>query len=346
MKTESVPARAILLGFLAAAVVLYALVGVVGVSDVVAALAAADRLTVGAVFAVALCWMATWSYTLYLVFGVLDVPASRRRAALVYLNVLFANQVAPFSVGGGEPIAALLVSRATRTNYETALLSVVSTDVINYLPAPAFAFLGLVSVAATTTVGGSLEVVASSLLGVSALLAVGGVLAWRYRRWLEVRAVAALVSLQRVTVRVIPNARLPSPADLRARVGSFVDGLERVAADRRVLVLGVGSSALGWLLQATALWLSLSAVGATVRPAVPVFVVSLVTVTDLVPLPGGVGSVDAALVLLLVAVTGVSAATATAAALVFRSATLLFSVVLGGAAVAILQLTPTESRTA
>ncbi|MFC4552771.1 MULTISPECIES: lysylphosphatidylglycerol synthase transmembrane domain-containing protein [Halorussus] len=343
MKTNSVSARTILVGFLAAAVVLYVLVGVVGVSEVVAALATADRLTVGAVFAVALCWMTAWSYTLYLVFGVLDVSASRRRATLVYLNVLFANQVAPFSVGGGEPIAALFVSRATRANYETALLSVVSTDVINYLPAPAFAFLGVLYVGATTTVGQQLEVVAGTMLGISALLAVGGGLAWRYRRWLEVRAVGALVALQRVTVRVVPSVRLPSPADLQARIGTFVDGLERVAADRRVLALGIGSSALGWLLQATALWLSLSAVGAGVRPAIPVLVVSLVTVTDLVPLPGGIGSVDAALVVLLVALTGLPAATATAAALVFRSATLLFPIVLGGATVAALQLTRTSS---
>lgn len=135
---------------------------------------------------------------------------------------------------------------------------------------------------------------------------------------------------------------VPSPSSLEARIDAFVGGLERVAADRRVLTLGLTSSALGWLLQAAVLWFSLYSVGVRVPAPVAVFVVTLVTVTDLVPLPGGVGSVDAALVVLLVAVTGASATTATAATLVFRSATLAFPVVLGGATVAALQLRRTD----
>ncbi|QLG28996.1 flippase-like domain-containing protein [Halorarum halophilum] len=338
MKARSRTARSILVGFGVAFLVLFALVRIVGVSEVVAALGAADRVGVGAALFVSLLWIASWSYTLHLILGALDVPTSPRRSLLVFLNVLFVNNVAPFSVGGAEPIAALLVTRSTRTNYETAFLSVTSTDVINYLPAPVLAFLGLVYVGTTTALGRDLAIVAASLLGVSTLLVVIGVLGWRYQRWIEVRAVSVLVTLQQVTARVVPGARGITPANLQERVGTFVAGLERVVADRRVLVLGLASSTLGWLLQATVLWIALAAVGASVPVAVPVFVVSTVAVTDFVPLPGGIGAVDATLVALLVTVTGVPAATATAGALIFRSATLLFSTVLGGVTVATMQL--------
>ena len=338
MKARSRSVRSILVGFGVALLLLYVLVSVVGIGDVTAALLSANRANVAAAYLVALGWMVSWSYTLHLILGVLGVPTSRWRSLLVYLQVLFANDVAPFSVGGGEPIAALFVSRSTRTNYETAFLSVMGTDVINFLPAPAFAFVGLLYVAATTALGRQLEIVAGALLGVSALLVLLGVLGWRSRRRIEVRAVTVVVAMGRVTARVVPGVRLPTPADVEARIDAFVAGLERIAADRRVVVPGLASSALGWLLQATVLWVSLSAVGAHVPVAVPVFVVTIVTVTDLAPVPGGIGTVDATLVVLLVAVTGVPAATATAAALVFRSATLLFPIVLGGVTVAVLQL--------
>jgi hypothetical protein len=330
MRIDRESTWSVLLAFLVAFLLLYVLLYVVGLSAVLAALRGVDPPLLALAFSFALVWMTSWSYTMFLVFGVLEIPSTRRRALLVYLSVLFVNNVAPFSVGGGEPIAALLVSRSTRSNYETSLLSVVSTDVINFLPAPLFAFLGLIYVGTTTTLGRRFEILAGTLLGLSVLLVVLGIAGWRYRRSIEVRVVRALVSLQQVTARRVPHVRTLSSAALQTRVASFVDGLERVAADRRALLLGVGSSAFGWVMQAAVLWTSLYAVGVSVPVEVPVFVVSLVTVTDLVPLPGGIGSVDAAIVGLLVAVTGVSAATAAAAALVFRSATLLFSITLGG----------------
>jgi len=97
---------------------------------------------------------------------------------------------------------------------------------------------------------------------------------------------------------------------------------------------GLATSALGWLIQAAILWLSLSAVDVRATLVVPVVVVTVVAVTDLAPFPGGLGTVDAALVVLLVATTGIPAATATAAALLFRTGILLLPIVLGGVVVA------------
>lgn len=332
----------ILVGFAVALLLLYVLVRFVGVDDVVLVLRSAQPTVVAAAFLLSLCWMAAWSYTLSLVFGVLEVPTTPWRSFLVYLNVIFANNIAPFSVGGGEPIAAIFVSRASRTNYETALLAVLGTDVLNYLPAPLFAILGLLYLAATQTLGKQIEVVMLSLAGVSILFVVVGALGWRYRNWIEHYVVAVLVTLQQFTRRVLPASMRPSPASLQNRVDTFVDGLERVASDRRVLMLGFGASALGWGFQASVLWLALRSVGLSVPVEVPIFVVTLVTVTDLVPVPGGIGSVDTALVGILVAVTNIPAPTATAAALLFRSATLLFPLVLGGAMVAVLQTTAVQ----
>lgn len=90
------------IGFAVALLLLYMLVRFVGVDDVILVLRSAQPTVVGAAFLLSLCWMATWRYTLSLVFGVLNVPTTPWHSFLVYLNVIFANNIAPFSVDGGE----------------------------------------------------------------------------------------------------------------------------------------------------------------------------------------------------------------------------------------------------
>lgn len=339
MKRERLPWRTIVGGFLVAIGLLAGLVYVVGVSAVLAVLASADRVAVLAVLGMALVWMFAWSVSLYLVLGTLAVPTSIPRSFLLYTNVLFANDVAPFSVVGAEPIAALLVSRATGSTYERSFAAVASVDVLNFLPAPAFAAFGLLYFVVTATLGKAVEVVVGSLLGIFVLLGVGGYLGWRYRYHLADALLAAVVAVERRVARRTSTVRLPDPDLLERRVRTLLDALDRVAADRRTLLLGVGASTVGWTVLASTLWVALWAVGHPVPIEAPLFIVPLTTVTDLVPLPGGVGSVDAALVLLLVATTGVPAATATAAVLLHRAASFLLPVVLGGVAVAVVQTT-------
>ncbi|MFB6131458.1 MAG: YbhN family protein [Salinigranum sp.] len=329
--------RAVLIGFGVAIGVLLVLLYVVGIDRVLAALAAADPTAVLAAVAVALLWIVAWSLSLYLVFGILDIAVPFSRAVLVYTNVLFANNVAPFSVVGAEPVAALFVSRATDTSYETSFAAVMSVDLLNFLPAPALAVLGGIYVAVTSVLGKRIEIVIASLVGLSVVFVIVGYLGWKYRYRLERTAVAVTVSVERRIESVLPGVRLPAPESIGDRVGEVVTTLDLIAANRRVLSVGLVASTAGWVLQATVLWLSLFAVGHRVPIEIPLFVAPLVTVTDLVPLPGGVGSVETALILLLVAVAGVSPTTATAAALVHRGATFLMPLLLGGATTGLVQ---------
>jgi hypothetical protein len=246
-------------------------------------------------------------------------------------------QVVPLSVLGAEPIAALLVARGTDSSYERSFAAVASADLLNFLPAPAFAAFGLLYVVVTTTLGGALAVLLVSLLALSVLLLAGGYVGWRYREALAARLLRGVAAVERRLADRLPLVRVPPPDVVARRVEEGLATLERIAADRRTLVLGLGTSTLGWLLFSTVLWLALLAVGYGVPVEVPLFIVPLVSVTDLFPLPGGAGAVDATLVLLVVGVTGVPAPAATAGVLVHRAATFLFAIVVGGTAVAVVQ---------
>ncbi|MFB6073422.1 MAG: YbhN family protein [Haloarculaceae archaeon] len=339
-KQTTRPSWLLIVGSLAVALVLLAvLVSVVGVGDVFATLASANRVALVGLLVLALLWILAWGYSLFLVLRALAVPASIARSFLLYAVMLFVGTIVPFSVIGAEPIAAMIVARRGGTTYERGLAAVASVGVLNYLPAPVLAVVGLAYFVATATLGLRTELSVLSLLAVTLLVLVAGVLAWRYRHRLSVALLAAVTVIERPLARRLPGVRLPDPEHLACRAEAVVESIDRIAADRRLLLVGACTSVAGWLSLAVALWLSLWAVGAGVTLGSTLFVVPLATVTDFVPLPGGVGSVDAALVLLVVAATGVPAATATAAVLVYRAATLLLPLLVGGVAALALQFT-------
>lgn len=329
--------HAILLSGVLAIALLGVLVWVVGVDDVVVALSAANRTVLALVFGLALCWMAAWSVPLYLLLGSLSAPVAPGRAFLLYTHLLFANNVAPFSVFGAEPVAALFVARGSNARYETGLAAVASVDAVNYLPAPLLAAVGLSYLAATAAVSSRVLDAVGLLLGVLFVLLLVGVVAWRHRRWVVERLVGSVEVGERAVGRRFPNLPMPEPSSVGRRIEDVVVALERVTEDRRLLAIGIGCSTLGWVVQAAILWSSLLAVGYSVPVVVPLFVVPLATISDVVPVPAGAGSVDAVLVFLVVATTGVPAAATTAAVLVHRSATVLFPILLGGASTTVTQ---------
>jgi uncharacterized protein (TIRG00374 family) len=118
------------------------------------------------------------------------------------------------------------------------------------------------------------------------------------------------------------------------RIDRFTDALHAIAADRRSLAIAATAGCAGWVLSVFPLFFSLWAVGDPVAFPVVMVVVPMSAVAGAVPLPAGIGSTEAALSGLLVAVSGgaVSPGAATAAAFLSRFATLGFQMALGALA--------------
>lgn len=340
MSANRTPLLTIAVAFLVAIAILLGVLAAVGIDQVLAEVMAANPQILVAILIVALGWIGAWSVSLHVVLTILAVSVSIPRSFLVYTNVLFVNNIAPFSVFGGQPIGAYLVSRATSADYETSLAAVASVAALNYVPAPPLAVLGLLYFALTRVVGQRLEVLAVAVVGLSATLVVVAWLGWHNRHRLEARLISGLLRVGDLLARLIPRIDPLDRVDIERRIGTIVRSLERIAVERRWLAVGVAGSTLGWVLFSSVLWLSLFAVGARVPVGAPLLVVPLATITNLVPLPGGLGTVDGTLVLLVVTTTGVSAATATAAVLIHRGATLLFPILLGVTTTIVIQNRP------
>jgi hypothetical protein len=327
----------ILLGFVGTAVVLGVLVFLVGVGDLLAAFALLDPTALALVAAAGLAWLGAWSLALRRVLHTLDVPVSSLDAVLLYASAAFANNVTPFGQAGGEPFSALLISRATDSEYERGLAAIASVDSLNFAPSIALALLGLSYYVARFTVGDRIQFVIAVVLALAIGIPLAGYLLWVNRARVKAMVTRSLTPVVRVVARVLPGVHAPEQTHIRQRISNFYGAIGRVATGGGNLAIAMAYSALGWLFLCVALWLSLWAIGHPVPPAIVFIVVPVGTIASVAPLPGGAGGVEAATVLLLVPTTGVSAATAGAAAIIYRGATYWLPTVLGGLAAAILQ---------
>ncbi|WP_423743154.1 lysylphosphatidylglycerol synthase transmembrane domain-containing protein (plasmid) [Haladaptatus sp. SPP-AMP-3] len=334
---RKVNVRSVVLGLLASVLVLALIVSLVGVSAVVGALNAAKPSVIVAIVVAVLLWLTAWSSALHVVLSVLGYPQSRLRTLLVYSSIVFANSVTPFAQAGAEPLAALFVSRATDAEYETGLSVVVSVDTINLLPSVGFAAIGFAYFAVRSALNPRLELAVVLFLAVAVVVAAVALFGWRARDTIATSLVGALSSLLETVDRRTPLAIDLPERELERRVMLFVSNVERIARTPRLLAVGVFFSAVGWLFLAATLWLSLYSLGYAIPVEAPLFIVPLAMTASVTPLPGGFGGVDAAYILLLGGLTNVSLPSITAALLVYRAATYLLPIVLGGTAVTILE---------
>ena len=328
--------RTVLVGVLAALVVLALLAALVGVDDVAETLADADAGAVLGALAATATWLFAWGLSLRVSLGTLGVPVTRRRSVLVYASAAFLNNVTPFGQVGGEALSAAVVSRSTDAEYETGLSAVTAVDVVNLVPTPLLAAAGLLWLVVDGAWSPAVRIAVSAVLGVTLAVGLGATLVWRFRadvgRSVVRGTVGVVAAANGVTGRVLP-VDLPRFA---ARVESYVRGLGRVLDDRRRLRRCLALSAVGWGALVGAFWCSLVAVGRPIPLALAAFVLPAGMVAIAVPLPGGVGGVEAALVGLLVGIGGVPLTAATAGVVVYRGATYWAPLVVGGVVTAVL----------
>lgn len=325
---------ALVVGFVAGTALVVGLLATVGLGDVVAAFRELSAPFLVAVVGGTLGNLVVWGLAMHAVYSGLGHAVRRRQAVAAYAGVAFANRASPVAQLGTEPIAAAVASRIARTDYETSLAAVFGVDVVNFATSLVLAALGLVYFATGAVLAGDLVVAALALLATATGLVAAGVAAWRYRLELSGPVAATLAVLGRRLDRAVPSWTPPPERALRRRVDTFLADLERLASAPRAVALALSLSTLGWLLLATTLHLSLRALGTAAPLVAPLFLVPLAQLAVVVPLPGGVGSVEAALVVLLVAAVALPPAVAAAVALVYRGATYWLVLVVTGAVTA------------
>ena len=282
--------------------------------------AGVDAQSVGLMFGLAFLALSCRGIALRGVLDILGTRVGPVRAIGVFLATTFIGCLTPFGKAAAGPVSGLLVSSATEARYEQSLAAVVTVDLTVSVVGLTLALAGL---------GGTVRPDPRALV-VLPVVALVVLAAWRVREGL-VGVVGRCVAVPvRLVSRVVPSKSPPSTEAVTERVECVVESVELVARSPRRLTGVVLFVAVGQVAAAACLWIALDAVGSAVSFPLVLGVLPLAGVGSLVPSPGGTAGVEAALVGLLVSFAGVAIPPASAAVLLYRTATFWAPLPVGG----------------
>jgi uncharacterized protein (TIRG00374 family) len=266
----------------------------------------------------------------------LGFPSRSVRGSLArraFFGAAIVRNLFPAGNVGGGGFVAYTVSRHDDVTVSSALAGVTSWEFVMMV---ASAVIGGLGIAGLVAAGGDPTGIVRTLSAFAVLLAfavvvIGLVSSFRDRvaRIVAGFAVVAHPALTRVSPSYDEPVTTPV---VRRGLDEFFGAIGALADDRSrfaAVVLAAHATWVGWLLP---LYASLLAVGLVVSPAVVMVAVTVSGFARALPLPAGIGPVDAAMGGLLVALTPHSVGQLASALVLNRAGTLLVQVTIGGAA--------------
>lgn len=245
----------------------------------------------------------------------------------------FFDTLSPAGPVSSEPIMARFISVATESTYSDALAV---RGVAKYVKAGTQALFSLVLAAGLFVVGPSPEfLVYTMALAVGGLVVLAAFLLWA-RRFISRPLVTVLTpAVTRVSAlyREEPHDR----STVAAAVDRFWARILRFRDAPQLLAYVALAGVIEQLVVAGALWAALSALGATAALLPIAAIVPLPRLSVVLPVPASLGAYDVFLGGALVLMTGVSAAGAAAAVVLFRTLAIGFALTGGGISVAFLR---------
>lgn len=325
--------RRVLVRFGVAAGVVAALLYGVGWRRVARNLAAADLGVFLPAVAASVLGMAVASEGVRVVLGLPVRGADAGLARRAALAGMFVRSVLPAGNVGKGAFIAYAVSRGESTDASEGLAGAASWEFLNMVASATVATAGVLGVVAGGGDAGATPVVLAAFTGLLVLtLASGGVVAHRRDRVVDL-VLWGSGAVRRVLGGFAPrlDASL-SRERVRDTLDAFLGSVGGLARDPRRLAVALAAAHATWLLGALPLYLCLHAVGLPVSPFVVLLAMPLAGFALAVPVPGGLGPMDAALGGLVAVLTGYSLGGLASALVLFRVATYGTQVVVGGAA--------------
>lgn len=273
------------------------------------------------------------------VLSILGWPISALKATVLQLSVAFAHNATPSGQAGGVPASGVFISRASGARYEQSCGAVLSVNVVGSLSLQVLGLLGALYLVSTTVVGEKLQLAMFGTIGLFVVLVGSIVVIWTFRDRFRAIAVGVITSVTAVLGR-LPGIPQFDEDDIADRVEGFGESLARVAGGSRrdlaVIIVGV---TVGHLFSVVALWTALQSIGVSVSFPLLLAVLPLAYTAAGLPLPGGLGGVQASMTTLIGAASvGAVSGSVAAAVLVFRSVTLWLQTLIGAIAAAIISI--------
>lgn len=276
----------------------------------------------------------------------LDYPVRSARGSLARRAFLGAALVRNFLPGGNVGaggFVAYTVSRHRGVDLSEAAAGVTGWEFVLMAASAAVGGTGFVGIAvagrgtadAAELVAGFAVFLAAAAVSIAALS--------RFRGHAAVVAARASVAIDPLLSRVAPGYDGPvDSVDIRRGLDGFFGALGGLAADRPRFGAVVVAACAAWLCWTFALYVSLLAVGVAVSPAVVLIAVPVSGFARAVPVPAGIGPVDAALGGVIAAFTGYGVGVLASAIVLYRAGMLSVQATISGVALWSLDVVATD----
>lgn len=328
-------------GFVVALLAVGGFLWAVGPEAVLAELASADLAVLSVGFLGVVAALAAWSEAVRRLLASTGHSVRGRRYRSAYLSGEFLKQVLPMGQSGGPVLMSYTLSRETTAPYESTLAAASVFAFLNVVASLVLAVAGLALLVATRRgpSGTVLRTALVAMVAVTAVVIVFTYLAAYRRATLERLTLGVAAGLRRTVGRVSARAETALPPEpIGDAVERFAGAVDDLTGDRRRVGTAVALAVVGWCCFLLPMYTSFHAIGEPVPYALVVFVVPVVTLLNVVPLPGGLGGFEVALAGVTAAIAPVDLPTATAAVFLFRLSNYWFIVLLGGLAAASLSV--------
>lgn len=250
----------------------------------------------------------------------------------VFFITYFANGLTPLGQFGGEPFIAYILSKDADIPVEEALGAVIVADILNTVP---FFTMSLLGILVFLTVAPMSEFIALILkliiaLTVGTVAVIGGIALNRDR------AIAGLHRVGELLGRMASRLRIAlldgvSGDELAEKGRAFFAIIDDLLQQKRMLATALVTSHFSAIAGPVAVYLFLRALGVPDPVfAALLFIVPASMLAGFLPLPGGLGGIEAAMAALLTTIIAIPASAASASVLLWRFVTYWLGLVIGG----------------
>lgn len=250
-------------------------------------------------------------------------PVSMWKALKLFIAGNLMNSVTPLGNLGGEPFMAYVISKNTEANYQKAISSIVSADLVNTLPFITYSTAGILYF---LVIGNTSNLIIRAGIFVAALVVLGAAIA--YLLWFEEELLENMVlNLLHWIERNIGGEKYIESA--KEKVRETIAMFQKFGEDPKHLVKAslIGhTSVITQIISLYFVLLSLSVEPLIAPITLTVILSGLATFT---PTPGGSGTFEAAFSGLMMLLIPVGSGTALAAAVLFRLTTYWSGIPLG-----------------
>jgi len=318
------------IGFVLSVLLLAALVVLLGPDRLAARLVRVNLPVFALGFLATLLSLVCWSEATRRPFVDAGATLSPWKSFLTHNVAMFGKQVLPMGALGGPVVMAYAFERATSMGYNRSLAVM---TVVEFLGVAASVSLGLLSLGWLLLFAPPLPAVGSVRLAVItfAVVAAGAAGAFWYLRTAVERVFLSVTRLLRASVGRLSGRlyRTLDPGRAGTGLARYYRTMDAVVDDRRLVVAVFGFNFLGWVFASLSLYTSALALGVELSVVLALFLIPASGVVTVIPLPGGLGGVEVALVGVLAAFGDLPLALAAAVVVLYRLCSYWFILLLG-----------------